>query len=285
MINDIFYNGIKKYNPNTIIEIKNAMREVLQDIILVSMGKSDFFDSCVFYGGTSLRIFRELPRFSEDLGFTLIIDKNIILDNYIQFIRKELNSFGIEHTISLKQKNIETTVESVYIDFNLKFLFDISYSEYSNQIIDNEILSIKVELEKKHFPGGNTELKILTYPSFSQIRTFDLETLFASKLLAVLKRQWKTRIKGRDFYDYLFYISLGTKVNLLFLENGLKQFGYLNKDDSFTIDTLKNELKKKFELIDFEKAKEDVRPFISSNDRFIDSFNKDIFLSTIDLIK
>ena len=285
MINDFFLNRIKKYNPNSITEIKNAMREVLQDIILVAIGKSDFFNSCVFYGGTSLRIFRELPRFSEDLDFTLFIDKEIELINYMHFISKELNSCGIQHTITEKNKSIEPTVESRYINFNLKYLFEISFIEYVPQIIDNEILSIKVELEKNHFAGGKTELKLLTYPSFAQIRTFDIETLFASKLLAVLKRKWKTRIKGRDFYDYLFYISLGTKVNMVFLENGLKKFGHLNNNDVFTIDNLKNALKERFEQIDFEKAKEDVKPFISSNDKFIDSFNKDIFISTIDLIK
>ena len=79
MINNIFLKQIEKYNPNNIEGIKNSMKEVLQDIILSGLGKSDFFKKAVFYGGTSLRIFRNLPRFSEDLDFTLIdkLDENV----------------------------------------------------------------------------------------------------------------------------------------------------------------------------------------------------------------
>ena len=286
MINDIFLNQITKYNPTNIDEIKNSMKEVLQDIILSGFGKTDFFKYAVFYGGTSLRIFRNLPRFSEDLDFTLLEDNpNFSLDNYMIYAKRELDGIGIESEIYNKKKTTETSVDSQYFKFNLKNLFDITFPEYSNKIINNEFLSIKVEVEKSTFSGGSTEIKLLTYPSFTQVRTFNMETLFASKLIAVLNRKWKTRIKGRDFYDYLFYISNGTKVNIIFLENGLKKFGYLKENEVMTLNRLKEELKKRFENLDFENAKKDVISFAKNDDRFLSTFNKDIFIGTIDLIE
>lgn len=285
MINNIFLNQIKKYKPLNINQIKNAMKEVLQDIILSGLAKTDFFKYAVFYGGTSLRIFRGLPRFSEDLDFTLIEQKEIDFDDYLNTSKKELESLNINFDIYFKDKKIDTTVVSRYFRFNLKYLFDISYPEYSNQIINNELLSIKVELETDTFAGGKTEMKVLTYPTFVQIKTFNLETLFASKLIAVLNRKWKNRIKGRDFYDYLFYVSNKIKVNLTFLENGLRKFGYLNDNDKISVEWLKNELKERFENVNFKEALNDVLPFINDNDRYISGFNKDIFIGTIDLIE
>ena len=183
-----------------------------------------------------------------------------------------------------KQKNVDTTVESRYIRFNLKELIHDNYPEFENKIINNELLTIKIEVEKTIIDGGKTEIKLLTYPSFAQVQTFTIETLFASKLIAILNRNWKNRIKGRDYYDYLFYIHNNVKVNMTFLKNGLKMFNYIN-DESYNISDLKADLKNKFETIDFDVALKDVLPFVNSNDLFIQSFNKEIFVDSTDLIK
>lgn len=286
MINEAFLTQIKRYNPNNILDIKNAMKEVLQEIILASLAKNDFFCYAIFYGGTSLRIFRSLPRFSEDLDFTL--EKNITtvnLNKYLLKVEEDLKSFGLNCKIDSKEKKNNTSVKSYFITFNLKELFNISYSDYANKIISNELLSIKFEIENKTFDGGITETKLLTTPFFCTVKTFNMETLFASKLIAVLNRKWQTRVKGRDFYDYLFYISTKTKVNMTFLENGLKTFGYLSDNEKLTLGILKKELKEKFLTIDFDKAKEDVNSFISKNDVLIKSFKKEIFIASIDLIE
>lgn len=102
--------------------------------------------------------------------------------------------------------------------------------------------------------------------------------------MAVLNRKWKSRIKGRDFYDYLFYVYNKTKINISFLENGLKKIGYLYENDKLTIELLKEKLKERFEEIDFNSALKDVLPFFSKDDLFIHSFNKEIFIGTIDLL-
>ena len=119
MINEAFLTQIKRYNPNNILDIKNAMKEVLQEIILASLAKNDFFNYAIFYGGTSLRIFRSLPRFSEDLDFTL--EKNITtvnLNEYLLKIEEDLKSFGLNCKIDSKEKKNNTSVKSYFITFN-----------------------------------------------------------------------------------------------------------------------------------------------------------------------
>ena len=286
MINTLFFEQLKKYKPSDINQIKNAMKEVLQDIILSGLAKSEFFQHAAFYGGTSLRIFRGLPRFSEDLDFTLIEKvSNFVFDEYLVFVRKELEILRVNFEINTKEKSASTSVVSSFVIFNLKELFEISFKEYADKIIKNEVLSIKVEVETNYLEGGQTENKLLTYPSFVQIRTFTMDTLFASKLLAVLGRKWKTRSKGRDFYDYLFYLSCNTSINLVFLENGLKKSGLLNDGEELTIARLKEELIKKFNSVDFQECVKDVYPFVKNEDPYISAFTKEIFVSTVDLIK
>lgn len=285
MINNILCEQVSRYGNSSLNVIKNSLKEVLQEIALCGLAKSGFFKIAAFYGGTSLRIFRDLSRFSEDLDFTLIknID-NFDFDYYLSFVKKEFDSMDINCDIYSKQKNVDTTVESRYIRFSLKELIHDNYPEFEDKIINNELLTIKIEVKKTIIDGGKTEIKLLTYPSFAQVQTFTIETLFASKLIAILNRNWKNRIKGRDYYDYLFYIHNNVKVNMTFLKNGLKMFNYIN-DESYNISDLKADLKNKFETIDFDVALKDVLPFVNSNDLFIQSFNKEIFVASTDLIK
>ena len=286
MINSELLSRLQRFNPSNIEQIENALREALQEIILCGIAKSDFFNYAAFYGGTSLRIFRNLPRFSEDLDFILIKEKeDFDFDYYLSFAKKELDRLLIVCDIYSKEKKIKTNVISRNIKFSLKQLIEYTYPEYQNIINHNQMLAIKVEIEKEIINGGIVETKLLTYPSFAQIKTFDINTLFSSKLLAILFRNWKTRNKGRDFYDYLFYLFIKAKVNLTFIENGLKKNGYINSEDSITLDRLKEELKNRFENIDFSSIKNDIKPFISNNDKFINSFDKEIFIDTLDLLE
>ncbi|MCR4662205.1 MAG: nucleotidyl transferase AbiEii/AbiGii toxin family protein, partial [Clostridia bacterium] len=253
MINTVFLEQVKKYPHDNINEIKNALKETLQDIILAGLAKGDFFKVAAFYGGTSLRIFRGLPRFSEDLDFTLINNEvDFDLNRYLPFIHKEFISMDIYCSIKEKQKNVLSTVETRFVDFSLVDLLGISFPEYMSKVNKDEFLSIKIEVEKHVFDGGEIERLLLTYPSFSSITTYKMETLFASKIIAILNRKWKNRVKGRDFYDYLFYISKSTKVNMTFLENGLRAFGYELDDGKLTIDLLRGLLVEKFSNVDYD---------------------------------
>lgn len=284
MINQLLKQQVDKFNPNSLQDIKNALKECLQQIILCELSKTDFFNYACFYGGTSLRICHKLNRFSEDLDFTIFKENDKELIEYLITIENNIRSYGLSFVIKSKPKSIETSVESHYIQFNLKKLLDETFPIFSDKVNINELISIKVELEHSIINGSNTELKLLTYPTFSQIRIFKLDTLFASKLIALLNRKWKTRVKGRDYYDYLFYIEKDVGINLNFLKNGLIKFKFLNPDENFNIDILKNLLINLFNTVDFGNIKNDVLPFIKNDDKYLPSLNKDIFLSTITLL-
>ncbi|MCQ2802249.1 MAG: nucleotidyl transferase AbiEii/AbiGii toxin family protein [Bacilli bacterium] len=286
MINYSFLSLIKEYEPITLEDIKNSMKEVIQRIILCGLAKDDFFRNAVFYGGTSLRIFRGLPRFSEDLDFLMTnCSTEFDFKKYLLQAKETLSSFGLECELSSKQKKQETSVESYFFNFNLKMLVEITYPKFTRKIISNEILSVKVEIGKNGIFEGNFENLLLFKPNLCFVKTFDMETLFASKLIAILNRKWDSRLKGRDFYDYLFYLSKDTKVNLSFLNNGLRKFGYLDSNEQFSLDTLKKVLIDKFNEVNFDECKKDVLRFIKNNDSIISGFNKETFMVSVNMIK
>lgn len=121
-------------------------------------------------------------------------------------------------------------------------------------------------------------------PQPYEIQLYDAPSLFSGKLHAVICRGWQNRVKGRDLYDYIFFLTKQVKCNLPHLRERLIESGYITKDDHFTIDDVKQMIKQQFEKIDFEKAKEDVRPFIRNSDS-LHIWSKEFFLSITDYLQ
>jgi len=285
MINNNLLEQINKYNPRNLLETKNAIKETLQDIILCGLSKANFFNNIAFYGGTSLRIFRNLPRFSEDLDFTFFNNQNNFnFSIYLDFVLEFLHGYGLILDYIEKEKNINSTVKTAYLNFSLKEILSITFPNYIKEVDIKEKISIKVEIETNYIENPIIENKLLTYPNFSLVKTFDMPTLFASKTIAILGRNWNNRVKGRDFYDYLFYIDNKTPININFLKNGLKIYRPELYSENYNLDTLKSQLFEKFSTINFNDAKNDVIPFIKTDDKYFLAFNKDIFLASIDSI-
>jgi len=91
---------INKYNPKTIEDKKNAIKEVLQEVVLAGLYKTDFFTYAAFYGGTALRIFYGMDRFSEDLDFSLLVsDENFDISNYLNPVREIIYSLGLHFEV------------------------------------------------------------------------------------------------------------------------------------------------------------------------------------------
>ena len=146
-----------------------------------------------------------------------------------------------------------------------------------------KLISIKIEISTEYVEGAQYEMKLLPSPVFSNILCFDYSSLFAGKLCALLNRSWRERVKGRDYLDYMFYLSHGVSFNLKYLKN--KMSYSLNKDtSSFTLDDIKQLLKEKFEIVDFNSVKNDILPFVRNKD-IIDNINKDMFIASIELLK
>ena len=266
---------MNRYSPKTIEDVKNAYREIGQKIILSGLSRSKIFEYVSFYGGTSLRILHNLDRFSEDIDFTLIKEcKDFKLEEYLVYAVNELNSFGFNATFNVKEKNVNTSVISGYIKFNLENAIKICFNDDKFNVNKEENINIKVEVETNYYNDYILEYKKILFPAYFKVQTFDLSTLFSCKLLAVLKRNWKTRIKGRDYFDFLFYMTNQIKPNYKFLANGLGI-------ESINNEELKQMLINKFNDIDFNLALKDVYPFIKNDSRFIDLFKKEIFIDLL----
>ena len=253
---------LSRYEVTTIDEERNAMKEVIQEVVLSALAKAGFFKEAAFYGGTALRIFYGLNRFSENLDFSLLKkDDNYDLSKYFSFLSKELESLGLNFTVEEKKKSIETAERSAFVKGNTREHLLKFYPQSVKLVPYNEMIKIKFEVDTNPPGGFETEFKTLLLPSPCKVRLYDSSSLFAGKIHAILCRAW-TRVKGRDLYDYLFYLANGTKVNLPHLNEKLLDSGFIKQNVDFTVEHLKELLTEKFRNIDYKQAKDDVRPFI-----------------------
>jgi len=274
---------INLYNPKSLNENKAVLREILQSIVLIGLSRADFFKKASFYGGTALRIFYGLNRYSEDLDFTLN-EKNdsFSLEPYTESIKNVASSYGIELDINIKKKEIKTPVESAFAKLN-------TYQTFINLKINDEITSllhkdenikVKFEIDLNPAIGFNVESKWIDMPEFANIIVLDEPSLFAGKLHAIICRNYKNTVKGRDYYDFLFYIRKRVKPNLNYLKNKLIESGKIKENDKFDLDTLKVMLKDRFEAVDFNQVKTDAERFVFNNED-LSYYSKELFVDMI----
>ncbi len=284
-MNNVIETMISRYNPQNNVERENAIKEVIQEIALAGLSRGGFFDKAAFYGGTCLRLFYGLNRFSEDLDFALVDkDLNFDLSKYFPYLIKEFQSYGID--INVESKNDDDKVQSAFLKGNtlLLLLTFFPNSDDVKKIISNQKIKIKFEIDTDNPSGGTTEIKYKMLPAPYEVKVFDEATLFAGKIHAILCRQYKNRVKGRDYYDYLFYLGKGASFNLKYLESKLKNTGTISQNEVLTLDTVKNMLKIKFEETDYVSAKNDVMNFIKNKDS-LQMWKKELFISTLSELK
>lgn len=278
---------LEKYTINNIDDEKNAIKEIVQEVTLSGLARTDFFKHAAFYGGTALRIFHGLNRFSEDLDFTLLSpSKNFEFHKYISAVSEAVESLGLVFEVKEKKKDPNATVKSAFLKGDTKEQFLIFYpnSNFKRQINNNEKIRIKFEIDVNPPLYATTEFKYRLLPNNYQVQLYDESSLFAGKLHAVIARKWKNRIKGRDFYDYVFYLSKNIPVNLLHLESRLKQTNTIDSDFSLTLASLKKLLFDRFDEVDYETAKLDVLPFIKDTEN-LDLWSAEFFKSITDNLK
>ena len=278
---------IKTYNPETINDNKAILREIVQSIVLVGLSRTDFFKKASFYGGTALRIFYDLNRYSEDLDFTLNnVDKNFSIAPFIESIKNVALSYGLELEISIKQKQISTPVESAFAKINTyqTFINLKMNSELTKLLHKDEVIKVKFEIDCEPALGFTTENKWIDMPEFAPVIVLDEASLFAGKLHAILCRNYKNTVKGRDYYDFLFYVRRGISPNLNYLRNKLINTGKINEKYIFNIEVLKEMLFKRFEQVDFEQVKNDTERFIINNED-LSTYSKDLFVQMAKKIK
>lgn len=254
---------LRRYDINDADDYYQALREIMQEIALAGLYRSAFFEKAAFYGGTALRIFYQLDRFSEDLGFSLLKpDDQFSLAPYFSVIEKEFHALGIHVDIKSKVKKQKTAIESAFLksDTSVHILQITPKSQQTWQ--NNRPIKIKFEVDTQPPQGFLTEEKLLLQPFSFYVKCYQIGDLFAGKLHALLYRNWKNRVKGRDWYDFEWYIRHGHAVHLEHFLERAHQSGDLLDREVITIEEVKGLLRKRIQNIDFEQAKQDVLPFI-----------------------
>ena len=256
---------LEKYECHSQRDYLNALKEIIQEIALLGLWRAKFYEKAAFYGGSALRILYGLDRFSEDLDFTLLtVNDAFELSHYNHFIEKELSSFGFDVTVETKIKARESTIESAFIKANSKMqLLTIEAPQaMSDTLHSMHLLKIKMEVDVNPPGKFTTEAKTLLQPIPFSVRSLTLPDLFAGKIHALLCRPWQKRVKGRDWYDFVWYISHGRAVNLVHLQERLIQSGAWDMNDTLTEAHLHDLLRTRINATDFANAKVDASQFI-----------------------
>ncbi|MCF7911536.1 MAG: nucleotidyl transferase AbiEii/AbiGii toxin family protein [Candidatus Cloacimonetes bacterium] len=271
---------LSTYKAVTLSQQKNALQEIIQEIALLGLFRSDFFSKAAFYGGSALRIFHGLDRFSEDLDFSLLEpDKAFDLLEYSQYIKNELEAYGFDINLEVKAKTKETSIKSAFIKAGTAVnLLQIrpAVPEVAG-VHRDELLKIKLEVDTDPPQDAESEVKYQLNPVPYSVRLYTLPAIFAGKIHALLFRNWKNRVKGRDFYDYVWFLARNIKPDLLHLTRCMQQTGHWQRNEIITREKLLALLREKFSITDFEQAKRDVKPFLA-NPAVLDIWSEEFFV-------
>lgn len=272
-MNTLFEQMVSAYNAETDRDLWNAKYEVTQQIALAGLHRGGFFEKAAFYGGTCLRIFHGLRRFSEDMDFTLIQkNNNTHLENYFDPIIDEFKMAGRDVIITKKEKLTLGKVESAF----LKDETDI----YNLTFTTEKKVKVKIEIDTQPPLAFDTELKLLKLPYSFMARCMTLPCLYAGKMHALVFRNWKTRVKGRDWYDFEWYVQHNVPLNYNHLQTRIEEFNgvRLEKDEYVSI------LKQRLANTDINVVKDDVIRFVE-NPHALDIWSNDYFLQLADMIR
>ena len=255
---------LNRYELNTIHDHENALKEIIQEVVLLGLWRSKFYEKAVFYGGSALRILYMLDRFSEDLDFSLIQpEKDFNIKKYLGAIKSELGLWGFEVSTEEKNKKNESTIESAFIKANT--LIHLLKIDLNLKTHKNAVMKIKLEIDQVPATGFTCELKYHLHPIPFTIKTMALPSLFAGKMHALLCRTRRINIKGRDWYDLIWFVKNNIPCDLYYLKNKMVQTGHMDSFEMLTKEKLVEFVSWKIKEIDFGLAKSDVEPFLKNS--------------------
>ena len=252
---------------------QNAIYEVMQQITLAGLYRGGFFNKAAFYGGTCLRIFHKLDRFSEDMDFSLLTtDSSFKLENYFPSIIDEFKMLGREIVITKKDKRNFNRVESAFLKDDTE-VYDVAFQTEKS-------LKIKIEVDTQPPLKFQTEQKLLLHPFSFMTRCFTLPDLYAGKMHALVFRTWNNRVKGRDWYDFEWYVKNGINLDFIHLQERIREFNGIEVDKEEFLRLLKERLAS----TDIKMVKQDVEPFIKNTEN-LEIWSNDYFLQLANMIK
>lgn len=271
-MSDIFEQMLRQHTHQGADGERNAICEVMQQVVLGGLYRAGFFNEAAFYGGTCLRIFHGLKRYSEDMDFSLLRkNPDFTLEKYFPAIIEEAKILGREVTITRKDKHNFSKIESAFLKDNTD-VYNLTFQT-------GKTLKIKIEVDTNPPLQFNTEQKLLLQPFSFNTRCFTLPDLYAGKIHALTFRQWKNRVKGRDWYDFEWYVRNQVPLDFNHLKVRTQEFNGIE----LTKDTFKEMLKHKLSITDINSVKADVLPFII-DPRELEIWSNDYFVQLVDMI-
>lgn len=256
---------MKRYAPRTRAEYESALREIIQELALLGLWRAKFYEHAAFYGGSALRIFHGLRRFSEDLDFSLL-KPNAAFDPhpYLRGVEEELTAFGFSVEVERRAKSVETAIESAFIkgETTVNLLRIGAPPSLAGGMPPSQLVRIKMEIDTDPPPGAAFEVRTLLVPIPFQVKLYTPADLFAGKVHAVLCRKWKNRVKGRDYYDFVWHAGQGTPCHLAHLESRMRQTGHWKQQRPLAETDVRALLAERFGQVDFDAAKRDLLPFL-----------------------
>jgi len=278
---------LAKYEPRSVDDSVRALREIIQEVALLGLWRAKFFEHAAFYGGTALRILYGLDRFSENLDFSLLAPSpDFNLARYTASLEEELQAFGFNVRVEMVDKVVESAVQSPFLKANTRneLLVIEAGEEFTGQVVAGQVLKVKIEVDTDPPPGFSTQTRYLLQPIPFAVRSYSLPDLFAGKMHAILFRKWKNRVKGRDWYDLVWYAANHPHLNLAHLEQRMRQTGHWSGNKSLSPVVFTDLLFEAIDRLDVNQARKDVAPFVKDQ-QMLALWSHDFFQDVASRIK
>jgi len=249
------------------ISKENALHEAMQQIALAGLARGGFFERAAFYGGTCIHLLHDLRRYSEDMDFSLLAPNlKFRFEDYFPAVVEEFKMAGKDVEIKMKHKGQPSAIESAFLKESSD-VFDIGFTTEKR-------LKVKIEVDIDPPPLFETEMMTMSVPHTFWVRAYTLPDLFAGKVSAALFRKWKNRVKGRDWYDLIWYIGKRVPLDLRHLVERARQSA--PETDVSTPEKVLAALDARIDEMDFPSAVEDVRGYLM-DEAELEIWRSDIF--------
>jgi predicted nucleotidyltransferase component of viral defense system len=266
-MHDAIERMLAKYDAKSVDDTVRALREIIQETALLGLWRARFFEHAAFYGGTALRILHGIDRFSEDLDFSLLQPSpEFSLERFSSALEQEVRAFGFNLRVESVNKSVESAVQSAFLKTNTRneLLVIEADERIALNVPPGQVLKIKIEVDTDPPPGFVTTTRYLLQPIPFAVRCYTLPSLFAGKLHALLFRRWNNRVKGRDWYDLVWYAAHHPQLNLYHLEQRMRQTGQWSGDARLTRERFDELMNVAIERLDLDQARQDVAPFVKN---------------------
>lgn len=270
---------LAKYESSRLEDTMRALREIMQEIALLGLWRSKFFENAAFYGEAAMRVLYGLDRFSEELDFSLIKPiRGFDIAKYLAALQKELEAFGFDVRVAQRKKALKSAVQSAFLKANTlnQLLVIETAEEILREVPRGQVLKIKLEVDTDPPSGFSTETKYLLQPIPFAVRVFALPDLFAGKMHVILCRKWKTRVKGRDWYDLVWYAANHPQLHLSHLEQRMRQSGHWKNTKALSVASFKTLMLNAIEHLSVDQARREVEPFVR-NPESLKIWSRDFF--------